>query len=210
MKIPVFLSILLVGGFVILNSQCWMKPSPQKPIVTSNFKWERNFFDGINQATELAGIQPLRETPMSSSDLEIRVWRGFVVLPLEGVVINRIDSKWSAIHIDTNTYEKDPEFEVTELPEPKSGWAAFTGKLISTGILTLPDSSEIGCEIGQFDGIGYVVELQVNNRYRAYRYEDGGCDEAAKMKEISNYIGFEFNSGKEECDLVRWFACSTR
>jgi hypothetical protein len=45
-----------------------------------------------------------------------------------------------------------------KLESPKSGWETLWQKLIDTGILTLPDSSELEYKNLVEDGKGYVVE----------------------------------------------------
>lgn len=77
------------------------------------------------------------------------------------------------------------------------------------GLLTLPDPSEINCEVGGIDGTGYVVEINHENSYRTYMYGVGKCPEVQQMEDISEVIGLEFDSGQEECKTAEWFPCMT-
>ena len=73
---------------------------PQKVIVElPNSKWEQIFFKLINKATELGGLEKLRESNLNKDDVEVRVWRGFGLGDLEGVVLKRTNSEWKAFHV---------------------------------------------------------------------------------------------------------------
>ncbi len=98
-----------------------------------------------------------------------------------------------------------------QLNPPKSGWQSFWKNIVDKGILTLPDASEIGCEMYIGDAISYVVEINQDKTYRTYRYSDGNekCREAKQMEDIGEIIGLEFDSGIEKCKTTEWFACMT-
>ena len=130
--------------------------------------------------------------------------------PLEGVVLTRISGKWSALYLISDVYVDIKGAYVKQLKAPKSGWDPFWQKLSEADIATLPDPSQINCENGGIDGMSYVVEINQNYAYRAYKYETSypsKCEEVQKMKQIGRIIANEFYDGKQECINARWFPC---
>jgi hypothetical protein len=80
------------------------------------------------------------------------------------------------------------------LGPPKSGWEAAWKRLTDAKILTLPDGS-VNCKTEVLDGIGYVVETNVNRKYRTYRYGNPSlatCDEAKQIVRIEAILADEF------------------
>lgn len=204
---PVIVVILtfIFGTFSVAGWYYWKSQKTQ--IILPNATWEQIFFRGINQATNLGGLTELRKTRLGNSDVEIRVWRGFSLSQLEGVILKRIDGQWSALYLKTDAPTEFKKIEIRELNPPKSGWESFWKQITDKGILTLPDASEINCEDGGFDRINYVVEINQNKVYRTYRYSNGKCPEVKQMEEIGEIIGLEFDSGEEKCKTTEWFAC---
>jgi hypothetical protein len=186
-------------------------------IILPNSRWEQIFFNGgevsgilegrfsINHVTKLAGLRELRKTSLKEGDVEIRVWRGFGLSPLEAVIFKRNSGQWSAIHI--NHYELE-KVEVKELNPPKSGWEAFWNKIVDKEILTLRDPSEFNCNDVVGDATAYVVEINQAKIYRTYMHSYSKCPGANQMEEIGDIIGEEFDSGIEECKRAEWFACT--
>lgn len=85
----------------------------------------------------------------------------------------RTNGVWSA----TWLYGALPRFKDTEytlaLPAPKSGWSTFWQKMEKNSLLTLPDTSELPDDhIIMADGTSYVVEINQNNTYRTYYYNN--------------------------------------
>ena len=119
-------------------------------------------FEGINNATNLGNLPELRKTFLGSDDIEIRIWRGFGLSSLEGIVLKRADGQWSGLHIKSNNYHEPVGVKVEKLIAPKSGWESFWKQLTDKEILTLPQSFENECNIPDIDGIGYVVEINQN------------------------------------------------
>jgi hypothetical protein len=217
------LIVLLTFVIGISSAAGWYyyQESQKIQIILPNARWEQIFFNGgevsgivegrfsINHVTKLAGLTELRKTSLKEGDVEIRVWRGFGLSPLEAVIIKRISGQWSAIHINHNNLDK---VELKELSPPKSGWESLWKKIVEKEILTLRDSSEINCGEGGIDGSGYVVEINQDKTYRTYMlsgdYAQGKCREANQIEEIGDVIGEEFDSGIEQCTRAEWFACT--
>lgn len=220
-----FLIIIVTFIIGISSAAGWFyyQESQKVEIQLPNSLWEPIFFNGvsrdgiseatggINQATKLAGLKELRKTSFKKGDMEIRVWRGFGLSPLEAVVLNRNNNQWSAQHLKTDNYYDYEKVELKQLNPPKSGWESFWKQVTDKGILTLRDPSEINCKDSDFvDGTGYVVEINQNKIYRTYKMHSGGeCDSVRQMNQIGEIIGLEFDSGQEECKHYEWFACMT-
>jgi hypothetical protein len=147
---------------------------------------------------------------LKDNDIEVRVWRGFGLSPLEAVILSRTNNQWSAQHIKTDNYYDYEKVELKQLNSPKSGWESFWKQIADRGILTLRDPSEINCEDDGLDGTSYVVEINQNKIYRTYQMRDGGkCNGVRQIEEIAEIIGLEFDSGQEQCKTTEWFACMT-
>ena len=186
--------------------------SQNTQIKLPNASWEPIYFKSINEATNLAGLKELRKTTLNKGDIEVRVWRGFGLDPLEAVILNRTNGQFSAKYLKIDTYIEFGKADVQQLNSPKSGWESFWKQLVDKEILTLRDSSEINCGKGGIDGGSYVVEINQDKIYRTYKlseaYSHGKCYEANQMEEIGNIIGEEFYFGTEECKRDEWFACT--
>gem|GEM_PF-917386 len=177
-----------------------------------NASWEPIFFESINTLSEKINWRPLRETGVPSGSLEVRVWMGFGLSPLEGVRLCRHNGEWTGFYTNEGYFrvqevfqnkhllnkkqsaiyeslykESKPVYELT----PKTSWASLWDKVEALGILTLPDSSVLPNEAGVLDGISYVVEIHDGVRYRTYEYGNPQFQEwpeAKKMIEIINTL----------------------
>ena len=201
----------VIGTFAVVG-WFYYQESHKIQLIIPNARQDRILFEGINNATNLGNLPELRKTFLGSGDIEIRIWRGFGLSSLEGVVLKRADGQWSGLHIKNNNYHEPAGVKVEKLNAPKSGWESFWKQLTDKEILTLPQSFENECNIPEIDGMGYVVEINQNRTYRNYFYpENNGnkCREAKQMKDIGEFIGLEFDSGKEQCKTTEWFPCMT-
>jgi hypothetical protein len=80
------------------------------------------------------------------------------------------------------------------LDPPKSGWEAAWKRLTDANILTLPDGP-VNCKREVLDGGGYVVETNLNRRYRTYWYGNpslANCNEAKQIVMIERILSEEF------------------
>jgi hypothetical protein len=165
-------------------------------LILPRASWEHIYFREINAVTNLSGLTELRKTDVADGDVEVRIWWGFGLSPLGGIVLKRTSGQWSAIHLKADNYSEPQRAERKELRPPKSGWDAVWQRLVNARILTLPDASEIGCDVGGLDGMAFVVETNNDRTYRTYRYDQptyARCDEARQMVEISEIIADEFD-----------------
>lgn len=147
-------------------------PSPS-PKMASNGKlklfipndfWDENF----SRHAAKAGLSDLKTTVLPGNDLEVRIW-AFAFNDIGCVAFKRVNGKFSALRVpmidsDRNRYVSEP------YPEPASGWDAFWNKLVSEGVLSLPDSSCFTDGFAVLDGIGYLIEINTEGNYRLYGY----------------------------------------
>lgn len=92
--------------------------SPKVEVNLANARWEPIFFRLINRVTDLSNIKELRKTHVNEGDVHVRVWRGFGIGNLEGVVLTRINGQWSATHIKADDYSEPENVEVIKLDPP--------------------------------------------------------------------------------------------
>jgi hypothetical protein len=212
---------VLVFFFGVAAVAYWLyrEETQKDPDIVSISRFDSMIFKGvgratgIDQLTSLAGLPELRKVRLRKGDIEARVWRGFGLGLLEGVLIKRVGGEWSGLHVsETIDQHGDVQAaEVNQLKTPKLGWESFWGKLVDKGILKLPLTPENECETKYIDGTLYVVEINQNGTYRNYQNLEGAdeCRESKQMTEIGEIIGLEFDSGQEKCKRFEWFACMT-
>jgi hypothetical protein len=174
--------------------------------------WPKIVFKSIDTAAELSSLKLLRESHLPEGDAEIRVWRGFGLASLEGVILKRTSGTWSAMHIVTSNADGITKTNTARLPLPQSGWDAFWEKLDGAGLRSLPDSSMVNCMESGADGVAYVVEINENSAYRTYMYQTNysKCPQVDQIKEIGRIIAREFDDGKQECRKAEWIPCEGR
>jgi hypothetical protein len=170
-------------------------------LIIPNARWEQLFFRDINSVARFSGQPDLRKTNLAGGDLELRFWWGFGLSPLEGVTLRRVSGQWSAIHVKADKYYEPSKANRKELLPPKSGWESVWQQLVGAGILTLPDVSELNCNVGGADGGAYVVETNSDHTYRTYMYDfpsEAKCNEAKQMVKIGDIIFEEFKIGNSQ------------
>ncbi len=164
-------------------------------LIIPNAKWEPLFFSSFDEYTKEINLPSLRTVVLPSDDLEVRFWYDGRPYVIDAIIIRRSGRQWTATHLH-GTFEDQPfRLKQQTLPAPKSGWKEAWGKLMDAGILTLPDESEVQCYSGALDGVGYVVEVNMNNTYKIYRYDNpqlAECKEAKQMVSIEEIMSDEF------------------
>lgn len=200
MKFLLTLLLLLAFCFVAyqVNNDVTSVVQEEKKLEprTPNSDWIPIFFEEINGRAKIARLRDLRLALLPNDDLELRVWIGFGLIPLEGFVIKRSSGQWSGVHIRSISPRLARRDYQRPLPSPKSGWESFWKRLTDEGALTLPDSSQLKDEVITVDGESFVVEINMNKAYRTYRYSNPHLQkwpEAKKMIRIAEIIIDEFN-----------------
>lgn len=195
-----FLVFLLLGTG---TAACTRRPDGQKPSqepepsrkVASEAKWEPIFFKMINERLAESGIAELRTGQMTGNDFEVRVWVGFGGRGEDGIILRYSSSQWSGLHLHGILRGPRLVSTVSNLAAPRSGWEAAWQKLTQAGLLTLPDALAVGCSTQIFDGMSYVVEINKDQKYRTYLYDNPShskCSEAKQMLEIGGILAEEF------------------
>jgi hypothetical protein len=168
-----------------LMAAVWAFSAP-KNVVIPNAHWEPIFFGAINPLAQSAGLQPLRRADLLKGSLEIRVWVGFGLSPLEGIRLRRDGKQWSGLHAREGFGEKWP-MSVKPV-SPKTGWDELWKQVESLGILTLPDSSTLPDEALVLDGESYVFEISDGETYRTYRYGNPQFQKWPEAKQIIEIV----------------------
>lgn len=159
-----------------------------------NAAWVPEFFKEINEHANAAKLNDLRLTVLPDGDLEIRVWGGFGILTVQGLIIKRTAGQWSAFHLPSVSSNSSNSYKNVPVAS-KSGWEQFWKQLTDEGFLTLPDSSQLRDEVSITDGISYVVEINMNKTYRTYMYgnpQHQKSPEAKQMLQIVHTLSEEF------------------
>jgi hypothetical protein len=123
------------------------------------------------------------------------MWWGFGLSPLEGISLKYSAGQWRAIHVQADDYYEPTKARREELKPPKSGWNSTWQRLVDAGMLSLVDASEVNCGEGGLDGIGVVVETNIDRTYRTYMYPNPmleKCSQAKQIVKITEIIAEEF------------------
>ena len=171
---------------------------PQKfQVIVPMDTWEAIYFKEVNERATIARLPNLRAAALPKDDLETRVWMGFGLTALRGLILKRSAGQWTGIHVQgIHPRLASRDYQKT-LQTPKSGWDECWRRLVNEGILTLPDARSINCEGGALDGISYVVETNLDNTYRTYMYDNpqfAKCKEAKQMIKIVEILADEFGA----------------
>jgi hypothetical protein len=158
--------------------------------------WEPVFFKSLETHLKKISMPTLRTLQLpNKDDLEVRFWIDVLPSKLDGIILRRISNKWSAVGIHGTAEHRNFPITQEDLAVPKSGWTEAWEKLVSAGILTLPDASKVNCNATAIDGIAFVVEINSNRSYRTYAYGNpqlAECDEAKRIIHIRQILFDEF------------------
>jgi hypothetical protein len=155
-------------------------------------RWEPIYFKSINEFTSRAGWRPLRGQSLGADSIEVRIWIGFGVGPMEVMALRRDGATWSGRY-GRGQVERPGPVSVT-VAAPKSSWEALWRRLTGLGILTLPDESSLpksgaGQSAEMTDGVSYVVEISTDGRYRTYMYGNPDHADWPEARRIVEIIG---------------------
>jgi len=147
-----------------------------------------------DRVAAIAGLGKPSSSNLGKDDVEVRVWFGFGLFPLEGLIISRKQGEWSAIHLKAespDSHYQPKKVSRNTLKPPKSGWEICWQQLVNAGVLTLPD----GTDPPDPDAQGYEVQVRNGASYRSYHYVSPEYSElpaAKNMLEIGDIISNEF------------------
>jgi len=143
---------------------------------------EPYFAEIIDERARAAKLPPLKSKDLSGDDLEFRVWAGFGKKPLGGFVISRAKGEWAGTFLESMNATTKPPY-LRQLSSTDSGWEQLWGQVVESGLLTLPDSSQLNAGP---DGTSYVVEVKKDDVYRTYTYLNPDFQESKEAKQMLN------------------------
>jgi hypothetical protein len=164
-------------------------------VLVPQASWEPIFFREIDERAKLANLASLRTIVLPTDDLQIRIWFQAGYYGMDGIVLQRTSGAWAATYL--YGFSKDPNFKKYEeqMQAPQSGWDIAWQRLVDSGLLTMPDASQVGCNVFGKDGAVFIVETNVKQTYRTYMYDNpafAGCDEAKHMLKLIDTVNEEF------------------
>jgi hypothetical protein len=154
--------------------------------------WVPGYFKSISARASRAELDDLKARVMDENDMEIRIWYGFGVSELGGYIIKRKAGIWSGFWIPADG--SNDEFGKLVSLNPNSGWESLWARLTKEGLLTLTDASTLSGYDVRLDGTSYVVEINMDQTYRTYMYQDPEYRkqrEAVQMVQIMRTIALE-------------------
>lgn len=154
------------------------------------------FIPAVKERLEGTGFKPLKFDEVSPGSREVRVWVGFDLQPLSGVLLRQGNGDSKAKYVPPlatapATYQES----LLALPPPASGWDALWERLEGLGIYTLPDATEIDALNIYPDAKAVVIEIKTPDSYRFYMYnglDTATAPEAKKVLDILRTLSEEF------------------
>lgn len=196
----------LVFPFFGLVSFC--STTPNQNSNSSDFTIESVTTREVNQVLALAKMPRLEDVPLARNDVEIRVWRGFGIAPLEGVIFSRRNGVYAATHLKADQYYAPTIVSVSILDPPRTGWEKFWGNVLEESIGPLLLSTADCYDSGHTDGLGYVLEKKESGDNYSMKFVDQSrCHEIARIDDIAIAIAVEFGPGSEQCRGSTWLPC---
>ncbi|HEX6042838.1 MAG TPA: hypothetical protein VFZ22_00010 [Pyrinomonadaceae bacterium] len=168
---------------------------PESPSRMEDSGWEQTFFKALEERTKKVNLASLSDIVLGAGDLEARFWYDARPDIINGFVIRRSGTRWSALGIRQVNDRWPSKVTIVDLGQPESGWESLWKRLIESQLLTLPDGDQTKCHSEILDGAGFVVETSVAGEYRTYRYanpQSAVCDEAKRVLSIESIIAAEF------------------
>jgi len=170
-------------------------PSQQLRLEIPQTSWVPIFFKEIDQLATIGNLPSLRTIVLPNDDLEARLWVAGGNFGMDGIVVRKTSGSWSGTYL--HGFSKEPNFKkyAEPLQAPRSGWDTTWQRLAEAGLLTMPDASQVQCNVNGKDGVGFVFETNVNGTYRTYFYDNPAfaeCDEAKQLLNIISIIDREF------------------
>lgn len=100
--------------------------------------WEPIFFKRIDELAKVANLSSLRSNVLSGDDREARFWVEAGYFGMDGIVLQKINGKWSGIYL--HGFSKQPDFTkyVEPMQTPRSGWDIAWQQLVDAGSLRYP------------------------------------------------------------------------
>lgn len=107
-------------------------------LVIPKATWEPIFFEVIDERAAMSKLPSLRTLLLPKGDIEVRVWNGFGLSYLEGVVLRRQNQTWSAAWLPPTPPEKKETAAPQSIALSQEKLATLWRAVQTEGILTLP------------------------------------------------------------------------
>lgn len=165
-----------------------VKARPQLVPVAGDSR-DPHFDESVMERAHQANLTSLRWKKRAVEDMEVRVWVGFGLKPIEAFIILRTGEKWEGTFLESVSRVNKPPFSQPLMPQ--TGWEQTWSDLIAAGLYTLPDSPQLKDEVLVEDGTSYVVEIKQGKVYRTYSYMNPDYQkwpEAKQMLRIADIL----------------------
>lgn len=189
-------SILVGCRDAISGSDVQPQQTQQLHVEIPQSNWVPIFFKEIDKRVQQANLANLRTALLPGDDLEVRLWLlgGYEI---NGIVIRRASGAWSATYLHEFSTDPNSIKNEEQMRPPRSGWESAWQKLVDSDLLTMPDASQINCNVMGKDGMGYIVETNMSLTYRTYLYDlpaYAKCDEAKQLLNLISIVNEEFGT----------------
>ncbi|MDF7801330.1 hypothetical protein P4C99_17765 [Pontiellaceae bacterium B1224] len=159
--------------------------------------WKSLYFKPINELTVAAELAPLQEKTIEGQDGELRIWKGFGLSHLKGLIIEKRKNGFLVTYLRQSYNTSRKTFDVSQsLIEPKIPPKMIWEWLESEGLFHMPDDSKLESDgIGVVDGVSYVFEYRNYSVYRTFKYGNPGLhlqDEAKQIYRMMMVLEKEF------------------
>jgi hypothetical protein len=160
------LASVAIAGVFLIRAKKRPQPTNVPPVVRNaqglqleihDARWEPSFFEALEERTKTINLPSLRTVVLPEHDLEVRFWYDGSPQIINGFVIRRSSDQWSAIGLKQTNQGQPFQVRQKSLGVPKSGWEALWQRLVSAGILTLPDGSTSECFSGALDSLELLM-----------------------------------------------------
>lgn len=135
-----------------------------------NNDWVKHMLDETSKQAAKAGLADLKTIVLAGSDLEMRFWLTSID-GYRGIIFKRSNSQWSATQLEYMDY-RGVLNPIQSYPDPDIGWDGFWEKLVSQGILEFPDGGCFQDYQPMFDGVTFIIEVNLQGTYRIYHYSN--------------------------------------
>ena len=146
-----------------------MSPAPPQPdTATASF-----FLDVVREIAAGLGLSDLAQSQSAPSDLEVRLWHGFGLFGVHGLIVTRQGPRWSAITVTPGPPQMHPPTRVRYISSRLAdtvSWATTWAAVQQLGLERLPPVPLRDPTIMVNDGNSYVMEWRDGNRYRTAVY----------------------------------------
>lgn len=185
--------------FVMNSNNDYYEAEEKKMFEKARKEFLENLLEIANKESAQRGINPLTSQEFVTKDFEIRIWVGFGEPPQpQGFILEKKAEKWRATYLSQNPKR---ELKFYSIPS-KVEWDVFWRKLESSGLLTIPDSVELGRDNIYTDARLIFVEIKQGDKYRNYSYVEKDLAENMnneqkqsweRLKEICFRVSDEFH-----------------